>query len=253
MSLRDKVSIVTGAGVGIGKATAIRLAKRGSTVVIADVDSENGKRVAEELREQGSKAKFHRVDVSQSSQVENLMDRTVEEFGGLDVLVNNAGIYRKGSAVTADEKDWDEIISVNLKSMFLCIKYAVPYMREGGGGSIVNVASEAGIVGIENQVAYNVAKAGAISLTQSSAIDFSSDNIRVNCVAPGTTATPLVKKSLEKEPDPEEARKKLEEVRPMNRLGDPDEIASAIVFLASDDPGYATGTVFSIDGGYTAQ
>ncbi len=254
MNFLNKVSVVTGAGVGIGRATALELARQDSNVAIADIDEENGNRVAEEVRAEGVEGRFFQVDVARSDQVEHLMKRTAEEMGSIDVLVNNAGIFEKGNAVTLDEADWDQILTVDLKSMFLCMKYAIPYMKkQEEGGSIVNVASEAGLVGIENQVAYNVAKAGAISLTQSAALDFADEGIRVNCVAPGTTETPLVKNSIQDEPDAGKARRELEEIRPMDRLGDPEEIASAIAFLASDKPSYSTGAVFSIDGGYTAQ
>jgi NAD(P)-dependent dehydrogenase (short-subunit alcohol dehydrogenase family) len=155
--------------------------------------------------------------------------------------------------VEMTEEDWDRILDVNLKGVFLCSKYCIPEMIKVGGGTIVNIGSEAGIVGIRNQVAYNVSKSGVIALTKSMAIDFAAHNIRVNCVCPGTTETPLVKAAVERAPDPGAARRALEEVRPANRLGQPEEIAAGILYLASAESLYATGSILSIDGGYTAQ
>jgi NAD(P)-dependent dehydrogenase (short-subunit alcohol dehydrogenase family) len=193
------------------------------------------------------------VDVSNAADVKKMVRITVDAYGKLDILVNNAGIYAQGNAVETQENDWDQILNVNLKGAFLCSKYCIPEMIKGGGGVIVNISSEAGLVGIKNQVAYNVSKAGVISLTKSMAIDFAADHIRVNCVCPGTTETPLVETALNVAPDPGKARHELEAVRPLNRLGQPMEIAFGILYLASDESPYATGSILSIDGGYTAQ
>jgi NAD(P)-dependent dehydrogenase (short-subunit alcohol dehydrogenase family) len=191
--------------------------------------------------------------VSKAVAVKKMVETTVEKYGKLDILVNNAGIYTQANVVGTKEEDWDRILNVNLKGVFLCSKYSIPEMIKGGGGSIVNIGSEAGIVGIKNQVAYNVSKSGVIALTKSTAIDFAAHNIRVNCVCPGTTETPLVKAALERAPDPLAIRRALEQVRPANRLGQPEEIAAGILYLASDESPYATGAILSIDGGYTAQ
>jgi NAD(P)-dependent dehydrogenase (short-subunit alcohol dehydrogenase family) len=182
-----------------------------------------------------------------------MVDRTVSHYGRLDILVNNAGIYIQGDVQKTSLEDWERILTTNLTGAFLCMKYAVPLMVQNGGGVVVNVASEAGLVGIKGQVAYNVSKAGMIALTRSSAVDLAEKGIRVNSVCPGTTDTPLVQEAVNRAPDPAAARRQLEEVRPLNRLGTPAEIASAILYLASDEAGYATGAVLSIDGGYTAQ
>jgi NAD(P)-dependent dehydrogenase (short-subunit alcohol dehydrogenase family) len=176
-----------------------------------------------------------------------------EEWGRIDVLVNNAGVYVQGEVHQTPLEDWQRILDINLTGAFLCTRAVVPLMIEQGGGVIVNVASEAGLVGIGNQVAYNVSKAGLIALTRSCAVDLAKYGIRVNCVCPGTTETPLVKAALDRAADPVSARRRLESSRPMDRLGQPDEIASAIVYLASPGAGYATGSILSIDGGYTAQ
>jgi NAD(P)-dependent dehydrogenase (short-subunit alcohol dehydrogenase family) len=177
------------------------------------------------------------------------MEAVLRRWGGLDVLVNNAGIHHQADAVGTPEAVWNHVLAVNLTGAFLCIKYAVPAMLRGG--VIVNVASEAGLVGIRNQVAYNVSKGGLISLTRSCAVDFASKGIRVNCVCPGTTDTPPVQAAVGRAPEPGAARRALEEVRPLKRLGEPEEIAAAVLYLAA--AGYATGAVLSVDGGYTAQ
>lgn len=253
MRLAGKVAIITGAGAGIGRATALFFAKEGAEVVVADCDPEKGAKSVRLIKENGGVAIFVQVDVSKAANVKNMVKTTVETYGKLDILINNAGIYAQANVVEVAEEEWDRILDVNLKGVFLCSKYSIPEMIKGGGGSIVNIGSEAGIVGIKNQVAYNVSKSGVIALTKSMAIDFAAHNIRVNCVCPGTTETPLVEAALERAPDPAAARRAVEEVRPANRLGRPEEIAAGILYLASDESPYATGSILSIDGGYTAQ
>ena len=254
MRLNNKVAIITGAGSGIGAATAVIFAKEGARVVIADIEKNKGMDTVDLIKSNNGEAIFVQVDLTAADSIQKMVKSTIETYDKLDILVNNAGIYLQANAVDISEKDWNRIMDVNLKGVFLCCKYSIPEMIKGGkGGVIVNVGSEAGIVGIKNQVAYNVSKGGIIALTRSMAVDFATQNIRVNCVCPGTTETTLVKEALSKASDPEKARRELEMVRPANRLGRPEEIAYGILYMASDESPYATGTILSIDGGYTAQ
>jgi NAD(P)-dependent dehydrogenase (short-subunit alcohol dehydrogenase family) len=253
MSFTTKVAIVTGAGVGIGQATALLFARQGARVVVADYDDAAGANTVELIRQADGEAAFVQADVSKAADAEKMVKTALDTYGRLDILVNNAGIYTKGDTLTTPQSDWERILGVNLTGAFLCSKYAVEAMKKTGGGVIVNVASEAGLVAIRNQVAYNVSKSGVIALTKSTAVDFAPDHIRVNCICPGTTETPLVKAAVAREADPAKARRALEECRPLNRLGRTEEIAAGILSLASDELGYATGAVLSVDGGYTAQ
>lgn len=253
MQFNHKVAVITGAGAGIGRAAAVALARKGARVAVADLDPRGGEETAALIKKNGGEAVFVRVDVSDAGNVKKMVEDVVKIFGGVDILVNNAGIHYQGDVVETPEEVWDRVMAVNLKGVYLCSHYTVPVMLKRGGGVIVNVASEAGLVGISGQAAYNVSKAGVISLTKSMAVDFAARGIRVNAVSPGTTETPLVLKILEEAENPQEVRAGLEGCRPLNRLGRPEEIAAAIVAMASEELGYATGSVLTIDGGYTAQ
>ncbi len=253
MRLSNKIGVVTGAGSGIGRTTALLFSEEGAKVAIVEIDKKRGQETVDMIKEKGGEALFVLTDITDPSQVKSMVNKVVEAYGNIDILVNNAGLYVQGDVINTREEQWDEIMAVNLRAAFLCCKYCIPQMIKSGGGVVINVSSEAGIVAIKNQVAYNVSKAGLISLTKSTALDFISQNIRANCVCPGTTETPLVASALAKQADPEKARRELEKVRPANRLGKPEEIAYGILYLASDESPYATGAVLSVDGGYTAQ
>ncbi len=249
----NKVAVITGAGSGIGRATALLFAKKGAKVLVVDLDSKEGSKTVDSIEGHGGEARLVVADVSKASNVQRMVKTILELYGRLDILVNNAGIFTEGSVVETVEEEWDRVLGVNLLGVFLCMKYCIPEMIKGGGGVIVNVGSEAGLVGIRNQVAYNVSKSGVIALTKSTALDFAENNIRVNCLCPGRVLTPLVEKVISNSEDPEATRRILSDDRPLKRMGTPEDIAAGILFLASDETPYATGTVLSIDGGYTAQ
>jgi NAD(P)-dependent dehydrogenase (short-subunit alcohol dehydrogenase family) len=250
MKLAHKVAVLTGAGSGIGRATALLFAKEGAKVVVVDLDAKAGQKTVDLIKADGGEVVLAVIDVTQASDVQNMVKTTLDVYHRLDILVNIAGIFTTGTVVETTEADWHRILGVNLDGIFLCMKYCIPEMMKGGEGVVVNISSEAGLVGIKNQVAYNVSKSAVIALTKSTALDFADKHIRVNCLCPGRTLTPLVEKVIKESKDPETTRRVLSEDRPMKRMGNPEEIAAGILFLASDAT-YATGTVLAIDGGYT--
>ena len=245
--LRDKVSIITGASRGIGKATAILFAREGSKVVIADVLEEEGiktqKYINEEIPE--SEAIFIKTDVSKEDDVRNMVKETVEKFGGIDILVNNAGVLCHGTVFDTDVKTWNQIMDVNLRGAFLCCKYVVPYMIKRGGGAIINVCSYIGLMGGKGVLAYSASKAGLIGLTRSLALDLAPYNIRVNAVAPRTIDTAMYRTYR----PPEQLKERIKSI-PLRRLGKPEEVASVILFLASDEASYIFGEIIVIGGIY---
>ena len=253
MRFEGQVAVVTGASLGIGRAAAEGFAREGAHVALISKHPERGAQAERELTGSGYSAKFFPTDLAVEDDIRRTIDAVVSEWGRLDILVNNAGIYMQGDVTQTSLNDWERIMRTNVTGAFLCTRYAVPVMQRGGGGVIVNVSSEAGLVGIKGQVVYNVSKAALIALTQSCAVDLAEHNIRVNCVCPGTTDSPLVQAAVSSADDPAAARRRLEQIRPMNRLGTCEEIASAVLYLASPEAGYATGAVLSLDGGYTAQ
>lgn len=250
MKLADKVAVLTGAGSGIGRATALLFAREGAKVVVIDIDAKAGQETVNMIKDDGGEAMLILTDITKASDVQDMVRTTVDTYHRLDILVNIAGIFTEGTVVETAEADWYRILGVNLDGSFLCMKYCIPEMVKGGEGVVVNVGSEAGLVGLKNQVAYNVSKSGVIALTKSTALDFADQNIRVNCLCPGRTLTPLVEKVIRESENPETTRRILSEDRPMKRMGTPEEIAAGILFLAADAT-YATGTILAIDGGYT--
>jgi meso-butanediol dehydrogenase/(S,S)-butanediol dehydrogenase/diacetyl reductase len=253
MRLKDKVCVVTGGGSGIGRATARVFGREGARVVVADRGVAAAEKVAAGLQEQGWPAKAVAVDVSKSEQVKAMMDATLAAFGRVDVLVNNAGYGTFGTVIDIDEQEWDDLMATNVRGVYLCCKYVIPVMRAQGGGVIVNVASVVAAVGIRNRAAYVASKGAVAALTRAIALDHAEEGIRCNAVAPGTIDTPYYDEVVRRAPDAAAFRKGLEARQPLGRLGTPEEIADAILFLACDEGRFATGSILTIDGGMTAQ
>jgi len=247
MKLKNKVAIITGGSSGIGKATAILFAEEGCKIIIADVDSKSGKEVEKMIRSKGGEAFFIKTGVTNSSEVKKLMDKTVEKYGKLDILFNNAGIYFMKSFEKITEDDWDKTLDINLKGAFLCSKYALPLLKKTKG-TIINNASVLGIKPEPESAAYCASKAGLISLTRAMALEYSKIGIRVNCVCPGPILTPLLKKALPTKKD----LGRVASYMPMKRIGTSGEVAKVVLFLASDDASYVTGAIYTVDGGETA-
>ncbi len=245
MRFKDKIAIVTGGASGIGEATARLLAAEGASVVIADLEPA-GESVALELREEGHEAVFVRTDITSARDAENLIEETLRRYGQLDILHNNAGVLVIGDVVSLSEADWDRCMDTNLKSVFLVSKYAVPALRRAGGGVIVNTASVAGKAGGRGYGVYGASKAGIIVLTQCMALDLAPDHIRVNAVCPGPTATAMV---LERSNDPDRERARWANELPAGRIGEPEDTAKVVAYLASDDASFVTGAAWVVDGG----
>lgn len=239
-----KVAIVTGGASGIGEATARRLAQEGAAVAVADVDEENGLRVAGQIEAAGGRALFVPADLSRTAHVRRMVERTVRHFGRLDILHNNAIWFRHGSATELDEKDWDLTLNVGLKAAYLGAKYGIPAMRRTGGGAIVNTASVHSLVGFATSTAYDSVKAGLLGLTRVLAIDYGPD-IRVNAVLPGAILTPL----WDRLGVPAKERRRYARMVPARRLGTGLDIANAVLYLASDEASFVTGTTLVVDGG----
>lgn len=253
MRLKDKVCIITGGGSGIGRAACLLFAREGAKLAVADKHLEAAQAVADECAKIGARAIAIGVDVSKAADAKRMVDETVREFGRLDVLLNNAGYGIAGSVLETDETAWDDLMAVNVRGVFLCTKYAIPAMKAGGGGSIVNTASVVANVGIRNRAAYCASKGAVAALTRAVATDHVADGIRCNAIAPGTIDTPYFNEILNRSPDPVAVRKGLEQRQLLGRLGTPEEIATGMLFLASDESRFATGTILTIDGGMTAQ
>jgi meso-butanediol dehydrogenase / (S,S)-butanediol dehydrogenase / diacetyl reductase len=253
MRLKGKVCIVTGGGSGIGRATCLLFAREGARVVVTDKRAEAADAVAAECRARGAEAIAVAGDVSKDGDAKRMLDETVRAFGRLDVLVNNAGYGFAGTVVDTDEEAWDDLMAVNVRGVYLCSKHAIPAMAKNGGGAIVNTASVVAAVGIRNRAAYCASKGAVAALTRATAIDHVAEGIRCNAVAPGTIDTPYFDEILRKSPVAADSRKALEARQLLGRLGTPEEIAAGILFLASDESRFATGTILTIDGGRTAQ
>lgn len=251
MKLADRVAIITGGGSGIGRDACRLFAREGATVIVADRNLDQAKSVAAEILGGGGKAEAFAVDVAREDQVKAMVDHVASTHGRLDILVNNAGYGITGTVVTTSEADWDALMAVNVKGVYFGCKHAIPVMARNGGGSIVSTASAAANIGIHDRAAYVASKGAVAALTRAMAIDHVDEGIRINAVAPGTIESPYFTKILSG-PDGAELRRGLEERQAMGRLGQPVEIAQAMLWLASDDASFCTGTVLVVDGGWTA-
>lgn len=244
-----KVAIITGGGSGIGKATALLFAREGAAVVVGDIDVATAEATVEQITAAGGRACAVRVNVTQAVDMEQLVATAVRQYGKLDVFFNNAGIGKRVALHEMTEDDWQQVIDVDLKSVFLGSKYAIAAMRQAGGGCIINTASIYGLVGAEGVAAYNAAKGGVVLLTKNLAIDHAKDNIRVNCICPGHTDTPILN-NLRQDAVMLDT---IQQRYPMGRFGRPEEIANGVLFLASEASSFMTGAALVVDGGYTAR
>jgi len=246
VNFTDQTVIVTGAGSGIGRAAALRFAELGANVVIADKNEAAARDVADEC---GAKALARTVDVSNSASVRSMVKTVVDNFGAIDVLCNNAGFGFPGNVLEIDEDNWDVLMSVNLKGVYLCSKYAIPELAKTGDGRIVNTSSYTAAVGIRDRAAYVASKGGVSALTRAMALDHVDQGIRVNAVAPGTINSPYFDKMIGESAEPQRLLAELNGRSPMHRMGRPEEVAEAIVWLAAKESSFATGSVLTIDGG----
>jgi NAD(P)-dependent dehydrogenase (short-subunit alcohol dehydrogenase family) len=246
--LDNKIAVVTGGGSGIGKAIAINFAKQGAFVHIIEMNEENGKAVADEIKRNGGKAALHICNVTDQLQVKNVF----EKIGTLHILVNSAGIAHVGKADNTSEEDFDRVINVNVKGVYNCIYAAIPFLKKSGGGSVINIASVAALVGLPDRFAYSAAKGAVVSMTLSVAKDYLQENIRCNSISPARIHTPFVDGFIAKNyPGKEkEMFDKLSKTQPIGRMGTPDEVAALAVFLCSDEASFVTGCDYPIDGGF---
>lgn len=252
--VEKKVAIVTGAANGIGKAAAQRLAEEGARVAVTDVDEEAGRAVAKEIQLNGGEAQFWALDVGDEEAVKLTFAEIHDHYERLNVLVNNAGI--SGANKPTDEvteEEWDRVMQINVKGVFFCTKHAVPYLREAGGGSIINLSSIYGLVSAPDVPPYHASKGAVRLMTKTDALLYADDGIRVNSIHPGFIWTPMVENHLKSMGDVETGREEVAKLHPLGHLGEPDDIAYGIVYLASDEGKFVTGSELTIDGGYTAQ
>jgi len=250
-SFAGKVALVTGASSGIGRATALAFAREGAKVVVSDVVVDGGNETVQLIKKAGGEAIFVKADVAETADVESLVQQTVATYGRLDCAHNNAGISGPLTTVTdTAESKWDRVIAINLKGVWMCMKYELQHMSKQGSGAIVNTASGAGLVGIAGASAYVASKHGVLGLTKTAALEYAKQGIRVNAVCPGVIETPMVQRLTDRHPSAAEA---MVAGHPIGRVGKPEEIAEAVIWLCSEAASFVTGLAMSVDGGYVAQ
>jgi len=252
--LEGKVAIVTGGSLGIGKATAIRMAEEGAKVAITDILDKEGESVTQQITSTGGEATYWHMDVSKEDEVRTTFAEIFRHYGRINVLVNNAGIAGDNKPThELTEEQWDKVQSVNTKGVFFCTKHVIPYMKQSGGGSIINLSSIYGIISAPDVPSYHASKGAVRLMTKTDALLYAKDNIRVNSVHPGFIWTPMVENYLRAMGNVEEGRKAVDALHPIGHIGEPDDIAWGIVYLASDEAKFVTGSELVIDGGYTAR
>jgi NAD(P)-dependent dehydrogenase (short-subunit alcohol dehydrogenase family) len=249
LRLAGKVALITGAASGIGRATALLFAREGAAVAVVDLDEAAAQAVAQTIRDEGGQAMAIGCDVSKAEDCQRAVQATVEVLGGLDIVFNNAGIIRRADVVGTTEEEWERVMAVNVKSVFLMSKYGVPVMAQAGGGSIVNTASGWGLVGGRNALSYCASKAAVVNMTRAMALDHGPQNIRVNCICPGDTDTGMLREEARQLGEPEPTFLADAADRPLGRVGTPQEMAEAVLYLASDAASFVTGAVLVVDGG----
>jgi NAD(P)-dependent dehydrogenase (short-subunit alcohol dehydrogenase family) len=248
-SLSGKRALITGGASGIGRATALLFARKGAAVSVVDIDEAGGQATIQMIMDEGGQAIFVRCDVSQGADCQRAVQRTVDELGGLDILFNNAGIIRRATVIGTSEEEWDRVMAINVKSIFLMSKYAIPVMAESGGGVIINTASGWGLVGGRNAVSYCASKGAVVNMTRAMALDHGEQNIRINCICPGDTNTGMLRNEAQQLGVSDEKFLAEAADRPLRRIGKPEDIAQAVLYLASDASSFVTGTTLVVDGG----
>jgi NAD(P)-dependent dehydrogenase (short-subunit alcohol dehydrogenase family) len=250
-----KTALITGAALGIGKATAILLAKEGAKVAVTDIDDTAGKSLVDEINAAGGLAQYWHLDTSDEDNVQKVFSEVVRELGSIDILVNNAGIAGVNKPThEISRKEWETLMNVNVTGVFLCTKYVIPYMLKSSGGSIINMSSIYGLVGAGDLPPYHASKGAVRLMSKNDALIYAKDNIRINSIHPGFIWTPLVDALAQASPEGADVfRKKLDSLHPIGHVGEPDDIAYGVLYLASDESKFLTGTELVIDGGYTAQ
>ena len=253
MRFDDRVVVVTGGALGIGRAVGDVLAERGASVAILDWDESAGSEACSQIEGKGGRAIFQRVDVSNRQDVQSSVEKAYSAFGRIDSLVVSAGIQRYGTALTTDDAQWDEVINVNLRGAWNAARSTLPFIRQAGGGTIVNVSSVQALASQQNVLAYTVSKHGLLGLTRSMAMDFAKENIRVNAVCPGTVDTPMLKWAASLDSDPQSVYDACNAMHPLGRIAQPREIAEVVAFLAHESSSFVTGAVWTVDGGLLSQ
>ncbi len=249
MQLRGKTALITGSAGGIGRATSLLFAREGAAVTLVDLNQEAGQKVVHEISSTGGRAIFERADVTSAADCRRVVERTVREFGGIHILVNNAGIIRRASVVETTEQEWDAVMAANVKSIFLLCREVIPVMARARGGSIINTASGWGLAGGARAAAYCASKGAVVLMTKAMATDHGRQNIRVNCICPGDTDTAMLRSEARQLGEAEDQLLSDAANRPLGRVGKPEEIAQAALYLASDVSSFVTGTALVVDGG----